>query len=295
MLGIITFSKRLKIKLFLTPSFAALALSFSLLLQLAPGKVYALETSESTYYLVDENQLFNNNFQSPQFVAKALNSDLGQKAINLLKWAFFRTNPVSYEDYSRTRHFGQWINDPNDETCYNTRAKVLMRDSKRQVTYRGARNCTVNTGQWNDPYSGQRLTLASDIQIDHMVPLKHAYTHGAWSWNFYYRCLYANYVGNSIHLLSVRGHENMSKGDRSPEEWLPPNQAYRCEYVRNWLLIKLIWRLRISENEIKTVQKVISYYRCPTHEYVFMLKELVQQRKTIQDNLGLCAHLKPRN
>lgn len=265
------------------------------LVQIATPQVLAVETSEPNYYLVDENQVLGNPFQSPQIINKALVSELRQEALNLLKWAFFRTNPVSYEDYDRNRHFGRWINDPNDDTCYNTRAKVLMRDSKRQVTFKGPRNCSVNTGQWMDPYSGQVLSSATDIQIDHMVPLKHAYTKGAWSWNFYYRCLYANYVGNSVHLLSVRGRENMSKGDRSPDQWLPPNTYYRCEYVRNWLMIKLIWRLQMSENEIKSIQKVISYYRCPLTEYVLMLKDLTQQRKIIQENASLCSHLKPRN
>ncbi len=39
-----------------------------------------------------------------------------------------------------------------------------------------------STGRWVDPYSGKSFDKTSALDIDHIVPLKHAYTYGARNW-----------------------------------------------------------------------------------------------------------------
>ncbi len=274
--------------------------SFILLLSfIFSFSVFALQTAESDYFLISDKAAAQSNsaqFASPQsLIAGSWAQTKDSIYLNLLSWSHIRnSNPQRYEDYERDKHFGPWVNDPKDNNCYNTRAKVLIRDSVAKVTFKGPGNCSVATGAWKDPYTQTTYRSSADVQIDHYVPLKNAYVSGAWKWNFYTRCLYANYMGNSIHLASVQGLANMAKGDKSPERWLPPNQSYRCEYVRNWLIIKLIWNLELSTAESTGIRKILAGYQCPITSYVVSQKDIVNQRQLITTSANACAHLKPK-
>lgn len=191
------------------------------------------------------------------------------------------------EPYQRQKHFGGWVVDSRQSTCLNTRGQVLIRDSAVEVRLR-PRGCTVEAGLWADPYSARDFTQASDIQIDHFVPLKNAYLAGAYKWGSAKRCLYANYMGNAFHLLSVFGRENSSKGDRSPEGYMPPNPSYQCQYLAQWLKIKLIWSLAVTSSEKEKILNLIQSNHCPADEMTYSAADLEQQRRFIADNMGLC-------
>ncbi|MDG0818255.1 HNH endonuclease family protein [Bdellovibrio sp. PAP01] len=209
--------------------------------------------------------------------------------VNLLKW-LLHDEPLSIpqEKYLRKLHFGRWINDPTDDTCMNTRARVLVRDSQVDVTYRGPRQCSVEAGKWQDPYAGQEVTEAKAIQIDHMVPLKNAYLSGAWEWDYKTRCLYANYMNFKPHLVSSGAHENMSKSDKGPEGYLPPNENFRCEYIRNWVAVKAIWHLRMNPVEVQAIYDAVKQYNCNLNSFKMSLDGLAKQREFIEANLNFC-------
>ena len=38
------------------------------------------------------------------------------------------------------------------------------------------------SGSWNDPYSGETITDASQLDIDHLVPLREAHESGGHVW-----------------------------------------------------------------------------------------------------------------
>src|SRR5690606_6454790 len=109
----------------------------------------------------------------------------------------------------------------------DTRAEVLIAHSRVPVRFRDAAACTVAAGEWLDPYSGALLRQAGDIDIDHLVPLKHAHGHGGDGWPAERRQAFANDPDN---LLPVSAAQNRAKGSASPDQWLPPNRAYWCEY-----------------------------------------------------------------
>jgi len=58
----------------------------------------------------------------------------------------------------------------NADTFY--REFVLKRDGTNVVTNDA---CASTSGTWKSPYDGATWTQASDIDIDHMVPLKNAW------------------------------------------------------------------------------------------------------------------------
>lgn len=263
----------------------------------ASFKPTALEPTYSEYYTIDEKNFDHQAHAPTQAEFSALPTELTASflraarvlIVNLLKWTLHNEQrPMPADAYIRKLHFGRWINDPTDDTCMNTRAKVLVRDSEDTVTFRNGKRCVVDMGKWQDPYSGLELHDSRAIQIDHMVPLKHAYMAGAWQWDYKTRCLYANYLGYRNHLVPATVHENTSKGDRAPEKYLPPNLAYRCQYVKDWLIIKLIWRLNMTPDEVQAIHSVVTNLNCKVSDFKVTEEDLSNQREYINANLDYC-------
>lgn len=264
------------------------------------GQVETLGTNDrpSQFYTITEptsgGKQNSNAFQAPQDLAqKAVQAVVSSASkVSLLSWALHRQAPQQpKQPYNRQQHFGGWINDPYDKECLNTRAKVLIRDSKRPVVFRDNNKCVVAGGSWYDPYTGRTWQSASDIQIDHVVPLKHAFVTGAWKWDFKSRCVYGNFMADNYHLLPVQGRENMSKGDSSPDDYMPPLAQSACGYVQIWLQIKLAWGLVIYPREADAINSYISKYRCNIQNMNLAVSELVRLRKAMRDQLPLCERM----
>ena len=78
-----------------------------------------------------------------------------------------------------------------DGDCQNTRHEVLIAESVIPVVL-DERGCKVISGQWHDPFTGNTYTDPSDLDIDHMVPLKEAHVSGGYAWSSARREQYAN-------------------------------------------------------------------------------------------------------
>jgi hypothetical protein len=129
-------------------------------------------------------------------------------------------------------------------TC-NTRETVLKRDGTDVVV---SSACAATSGSWKSPYDGATWTAASDIDIDHMVPLKNAWISGAWAWTTSKRESYANDLTDP-QLFAVTDNVNQSKSDKSPDAWKPPLTSYYCTYARAWTRVKYVWALTITSAE----------------------------------------------
>ena len=70
--------------------------------------------------------------------------------------------------YSRAQ-FPHWVTQSG--TC-DTREVVLKRDGTDVVQNS---QCAATSGTWYSPYDGATWTLASDVDIDHVVPLSNAW------------------------------------------------------------------------------------------------------------------------
>lgn len=138
--------------------------------------------------------------------------------------------------------WGSWIDEDGDGL--NTRHEVLAEESLIKPVIS---NNKVVSGKWFDKYTGKYFTNPSDLDIDHLVPLKNAYISGASNWSKKKKNRYYNYLKYDNHLIAVSKSANRNKSDKSPVEWLPPNKEYQCEYVREWYKIKTAWGLSIEE------------------------------------------------
>lgn len=239
----------------------------------------------------------NEDFNYPDFYKiKESSTQETPQDINLLTLDHHLEKfPLPEVPYKRDTHFGGWLRDRSNGSCLNTRGKVLVRDSARDVTYKPGsspdkpQQCTVDGGEWNDPYTAHVFTSAQDIQIDHLVALKNAYMTGAYEWDFKKRCLYANYLGNNFHLLSVNGRENQLKSDHTPEGYIPPNGSYVCQFVKQWLNVKLIWSLRITPKEATAIDQIVSEHQCKPQIFAVSHDELARQREFMTTHANLCG------
>lgn len=66
---------------------------------------------------------------------------------------------------------------------------MLKRDGSNVVTNNA---CTSTSGTWYSDYDGATWTAASDVDIDHIVPLKEAWISGAKDWTADQREAFAN-------------------------------------------------------------------------------------------------------
>ena len=155
--------------------------------------------------------------------------------------------PAQISPYNR-KDWPHWIDADGD--CQNTRQEILIATSRVPVKFKDSRQCTVVSGEWFSVYTGKTITKASDVDIDHIVPLAHAHRHGADKWTRDQRRVFANDFEN---LLVVDDSVNQSKGDQAPHEWLPPREDYWCEYGRGWQRIKEKYRLWFAALEVKTL------------------------------------------
>lgn len=159
--------------------------------------------------------------------------------------------PVAAETnagYARTK-FRHWVDANGD--CQDTRAEVLVQESK--VTARG---CTVRKGKWFSYYDRKTWRRASDVDVDHLVPLKEAWGSGAKRWNAATRERFANDLADRRALVAVTDNVNQSKGDRDPRDWMP--KYGKCRYVREWTATKLRWKLTVNRAEKRKLRTVAS-------------------------------------
>jgi hypothetical protein len=157
---------------------------------------------------------------------------------------------VNTTNYDREGNFGRWTDE--DSNCLNTRHQLLAIASRGNVIIR---DCKVVGGLWMSPFTNNHITDPSVLEIDHIVPLKHAWMHGADQWDHTTRVQFANDTDN---LWPVEGNLNSQKSDQGLE-WLPPQN--QCQYILKFLSVAHKYRLTYTPEE-KTKQQALRQRHC---------------------------------
>ncbi|MBW4979558.1 HNH endonuclease family protein [Marinobacter adhaerens] len=165
------------------------------------------------------------------------------------------SRPLAKADsrYERSKFGHGW--DDADGDCQNSRAEALIAQSSTKVRFADERLCRVVTGRWISPFTGKVIQNASEIDIDHVVPLKWAWDHGANTWSDGKRERFAN---DPVNLWSVELSLNRQKGAQGPEEWLPP--AGKCQYVSRFVRIVKVYGLKPSQGEFNRYKQQLAEY-----------------------------------
>jgi hypothetical protein len=158
----------------------------------------------------------------------------------------------SMTGYSRDK-FPHWI---TISGACNTRETVLKRDGTSVVT---DSSCAATSGRWFSPYDGATWTQASDVDIDHIVPLADAWRTGASSWTTAKRQQFANDLSDP-QLIAVTDNVNQAKGDQTPATWKPPLTSFWCTYAKMWVHTKSRFALTVNSAEKGALTDMLS--RC---------------------------------
>ncbi|MEZ0447803.1 DUF1524 domain-containing protein [Cellulomonas sp. ICMP 17802] len=206
---------------------------------LGSGGRVTLYTPTSTHVLIDVLGYFTDGSPTPT----------GEPAGLQVRPA---GEPAVAYDRATWRH---WVDADGD--CQDTRAEVLIAESITPVVLDPA-GCVVVSGTWIDPYTGVTWTQASDLDIDHLVPLKNAHDSGAWTWDAAQKQAYANNLSDPDALVAVEDALNQSKGSRGPDEWKPPAVGEWCAYATAWTRIKKAGALTVTAAELDALGTMLA-------------------------------------
>lgn len=105
-------------------------------------------------------------------------------------------------------------------------------------------------GLWVCPYTNIQYKEASQLDIDHIVPLANAYISGGYLWTAQLKEQFANDMDN---LLAVQSRANRVKSAKTPDRWRPPNKAYWRAYAFKWIMIKERYELSYTQAELNAL------------------------------------------
>ena len=200
--------------------------------------------------------------QTPNAVAQAVvapnaQPDFASKAVDLLA-----TLPVKGRapktGYDRAL-FGQAWADVDRNGC-DTRNDILQRDLTG-ITFTNSVPCKVQAGTLADPYTGTNISFqrgsgtSTAVQIDHVVALSDAWQKGAQQLTAEQRTAFAN---DPLNLQATDGPTNQKMGDGDAATWLPPNKAFRCEYVARQISVKAAYGLWVTQAEHNAMASILA-------------------------------------
>ncbi|MEV6422947.1 HNH endonuclease family protein [Streptomyces sp. NPDC051662] len=135
----------------------------------------------------------------------------------------------------------------------DTRNDLLRRDGQ-ELRFRSGSDCVVASMTLHDPYTGTTIEWskqrASEVQIDHVVPLSYSWQLGSARWSEEKRRRLAN---DTLNLLPVEGRANSAKRDSGPASWLPPDKAIRCSYAVRFGQVALKYEMPVTTADKRTM------------------------------------------
>lgn len=148
-------------------------------------------------------------------------------------------------------HRSEWAHwSDEDKDCQNTRQEILIARSLVKVNM-NKKGCTVISGRWSDYYYPEEHTSAKTIDIDHLVPLKHAHEVGGANWS---KELKERFANDSENLVITNKSYNRKKGAKTISEWLPIHRERACQYINDWIKIKTKYHLVVLPKEKETIE-----------------------------------------
>lgn len=233
-----------------------------------PGSVWGWfkDKSEQVQQKYNDVQSGNVKLPSPSSTSDSGKSGEGVTDVDasaaLKELSSVKVSDRSGADYDRDS-YKHWIL-YNGSSCWDVRDEVLYRgadsgsvvllDKDKKETTDKSKACSIESGQWTDPYTGKKITNPRSLDIDHIVPLKLANDMGASKWNADQKQKFANDVDNN--LLAVSASANRSKGDKGPSDWLP-SKDYQCAYVAKFVNVVSTYNLSMTSADKATSEKVL--------------------------------------
>ena len=160
---------------------------------------------------------------------------------------------------SRVRPFSprEW-QAPRGE-CQKSYTQVLADTSLVEIKYAVHEDCAfVVSGQWHDAYTGKTIDDIRVIALDHRVSPQEAHYWGAAYWSQAQRMEFLN---DPLNLVPVSINQIKARKGRSPEEWMPEQKSYWCDYIVHREIVTRKYQLR-PPKEIRDFDHQIKNLYC---------------------------------
>ena len=164
--------------------------------------------------------------------------------------------------YAREEFYSGW---PTVEGC-SLRQRILKREFGESAVLDG---CNVVAGEFDEPYTGEHMVftareeISNGVQIDHVVALSDAWQKGA---QYFEKSVRHEIATDPLNLLAVDASANMGKSDGDAATWLPPNKAFRRQYVARQVSVKYKYGLWVTEAEKEAISRVLT--SCPGEKVI---------------------------
>ena len=141
-----------------------------------------------------------------------------------------------------------------DGDCHDTRAEVLIEESRDTVRFSDTNPCRVVAGRWLTPWTGTLTRDALDVQIDHHVPVADAHRSGGHRWSAQQR---ERFYNDPTNLNALPSDINQQKSAHTPDRWHPASRSAWCGYATQWVDIKAKYRLSATPSEKRALAQML--------------------------------------
>jgi hypothetical protein len=189
------------------------------------------------------------------------NSSETNRVLSTLKVADAQKVEYDRDEWNHWISQGSSCWDTRDQVLYDEAVKdasLVLADKSGKTVTDVAKACSVKSGTWNDPYSGNVFTNPKELDVDHMIPLSYAAQHGGQAWDEKKKEEYANNLSNPNHLIAVKASENRSKSDKGPSEWKPSNKDDYCTYATDWVTISANYGLTLTKSDAAALTSMLA-------------------------------------
>ncbi len=137
------------------------------------------------------------------------------------------------------------------------RSPVLRRDLHHIAIKPGTRGCVVVSGILEDPYTGatvnyRRGASPQPVVVDHVYSLSAAWDLGAAYWDLQRRM---DFAGDPRNLITTTRAANLSKGDKTPGDWLP--RRGRCRFANAFISVAETYDLPVTGADKRVLRRAI--------------------------------------
>ena len=160
--------------------------------------------------------------------------------------------------YSRDRFGDGWL---NVDGC-DTRDRILRRDLSRKALAGARAKCSADTSTTRTRRGRSRSSAAVARRSTSTTSSPSA-THGRRARSSGRRRRRIALANDPLNLLSVDAGANRQKGDGDAATWLPPNKAFRCQYVARQIAVKRRYGAWVTRAERDAMRRVLG--KCPGH------------------------------
>ncbi|MDT8427738.1 MAG: hypothetical protein RQ757_03115 [Pseudomonadales bacterium] len=161
-----------------------------------------------------------------------------------------------YDQSNRERFFNEidWpVFEGDENNCRGTRHTLLTITSQVTVSFTNPRECEVRTGRWLDEYTGRVFEVATQLALDHIIPLRYAHNHRGDRWPPQKKVAFAN---DPMNLVLIERREQGRKRDRGPSQYLP-RAEYHCSYARQWQAIAEKYELDMANRDRNRINAIL--------------------------------------